>query len=373
MGSLRARQLILPGVTFVAFWAVAILGWRLSSYLQPLFLFGYIGTALGIGLGLYATLPKKKKQRGRKLRWCWWAACSSSTWGSSSPRTSRLSGCSSRAGGPGWGRADALPDRQDRRPAAVRPAMVRMGMLDPDGPRSAPVPAFALLGPRRRQLAPIRHFALSLGLVLMLWFAFGYRDQVTFGSAAGLKWMLAGNGRHDVAAVGMAYALRDNRAFCKYLCPVTVVLKTTSRLSLLKIEADRAKCTECEACVEMCPMDIQLLDYIRNGQRILNRMHAVHPASRCAPRMPSRYRSASTLVEKSASVTRQPGDAVPVMPGSRVRALPCYPSSRLRGRPDPSPYPVPAILPERDPARPLLSIGAFTRCAYSTVSQLLSS
>jgi ferredoxin len=47
-------------------------------------------------------------------------------------------------------------------------------------------------------------------------------------------------------------------------------LKATSRLSLLKIEAERAKCTECEACVKMCPMDIQLLDYIRSGQRILS-------------------------------------------------------------------------------------------------------
>ncbi len=114
------------------------------------------------------------------------------------------------------------------------------------------------------------HFALSLGLVLLLWFGFGYRDQVHFGSAAGLRWMLAGNALYYVAAVGMAYALRDNRAFCKYLCPIPVFLKATSRLSLLKIEAEREKCTECEACVKMCPMDIQLLDYIRSGQRILS-------------------------------------------------------------------------------------------------------
>ena len=114
------------------------------------------------------------------------------------------------------------------------------------------------------------HFAASLGLVLLLWFGFGYRDQVHFGSAAGLRWMLAGNALYYVVAVGMAYVLRDNRAFCKYLCPVTVFLKATSRLSLLKIEAEREKCTECGACVTICPMDIQLLDYIRSGQRILS-------------------------------------------------------------------------------------------------------
>src|SRR3970040_2333804 len=63
----RARKLILPGIVFLAFWIVAVAGGRLSGYLQPLFLFGYIGTALGIGLGLYAGLPRKKKQWGRRV------------------------------------------------------------------------------------------------------------------------------------------------------------------------------------------------------------------------------------------------------------------------------------------------------------------
>lgn len=56
MNRLATRQLILPGVTFLAFWTLAVVGWRLSGYVQPLLMFGYIGTALGVGLGLYATL-----------------------------------------------------------------------------------------------------------------------------------------------------------------------------------------------------------------------------------------------------------------------------------------------------------------------------
>jgi len=34
------------------------------------------------------------------------------------------------------------------------------------------------------------HFAASLGLVLVLWFAFEYREPTSSGSAAGLNWML---------------------------------------------------------------------------------------------------------------------------------------------------------------------------------------
>jgi ferredoxin-type protein NapH len=107
-------------------------------------------------------------------------------------------------------------------------------------------------------------------VVLLLWFAFGYRDQIHFGSTAGLAWMIGGNLLYYVVAVAMAFALHDNRAFCKYACPVTVFLKATSRFSILKIEADPTLCNECGACVEMCPMDIDLLAYIRSGTRVLS-------------------------------------------------------------------------------------------------------
>jgi hypothetical protein len=39
---------------------VAVVGWRASGALRPLLMFGYIGTSVGVGLGLYALLPKKK-------------------------------------------------------------------------------------------------------------------------------------------------------------------------------------------------------------------------------------------------------------------------------------------------------------------------
>ncbi|MDP2955640.1 MAG: hypothetical protein Q8N53_04405, partial [Longimicrobiales bacterium] len=54
-------------MSLVLFWTLGIVGWRASGFLQPLILFGYIGTALGIGLGLYAFLPKKRKQWGRRF------------------------------------------------------------------------------------------------------------------------------------------------------------------------------------------------------------------------------------------------------------------------------------------------------------------
>jgi ferredoxin-type protein NapH len=61
------KNLIVPAIVMAAFWSLAIVAWQSSGYTQPLFMFGYIGTSLGVGLGLYGTLPKKQKPIGRRL------------------------------------------------------------------------------------------------------------------------------------------------------------------------------------------------------------------------------------------------------------------------------------------------------------------
>jgi polyferredoxin len=265
------KKLIVPGIVMLAFWILAIVGWQSSGYIQPLILFGYIGTSLGLGLGLYATLPKKKKQAGRKLTLflvgglllVFMGLLQSENMQIEWVFFSLLAGLGGAAlthyliakiFGPllfgrlwcGWACwtlmiLDLLPFT---RPSGRLPG--KWGWL-----RYA-------------------HFALSLGLVLLLWFGFGYGDQVYFGSVTGLYWMIVGNALYYLVGISMAFILKDNRAFCKYVCPITVFLKATSRFSLLKIEGDMEKCNECGACVKMCPMDIRIPDYIMHGQRVLS-------------------------------------------------------------------------------------------------------
>jgi polyferredoxin len=68
----------------------------------------------------------------------------------------------------------------------------------------------------------------------------------------------------------LAYRLKDNRALCKYVCPVSVPLKLTSPFSLIKISGEAAKCNDCDACDRMCPMDVRVSDYLLNHQRVLS-------------------------------------------------------------------------------------------------------
>lgn len=112
------------------------------------------------------------------------------------------------------------------------------------------------------------HFGISLLLVLFVWFVL--RDPSGASGTPALLWFVAGALLYYGIGIGLAVALRDNRAFCKYLCPIAVPLKETSRVSLLKVAGDAAKCDSCQACVVACPMGIQIPDYIQRGERVLS-------------------------------------------------------------------------------------------------------
>jgi ferredoxin len=108
------------------------------------------------------------------------------------------------------------------------------------------------------------HFGLSLLLVLVLALA-GINGAT---GATGYAWFVVGLLAYYVLGVGLAFALKDNRAFCKYLCPLAVLLKTGSRFAVLKIDGVAARCDGCNVCVERCPMNIRIDDYILKGQRV---------------------------------------------------------------------------------------------------------
>jgi polyferredoxin len=112
------------------------------------------------------------------------------------------------------------------------------------------------------------HFALSLALVMVLVFLVDFKNGAT-GKVA-FTWFIIGNLLYYTIGIGLAYALKDNRAFCKYLCPVSVPLKVFTRFSLLKIGKAGGDCNDCGACIKTCPMDVRIPEYILNNQRVLS-------------------------------------------------------------------------------------------------------
>ena len=66
--------------------------------------------------------------------------------------------------------------------------------------------------------------------------------------------------------IALAFAFKDNRAFCKYICPITVFLKPMSYFSLIRIKCDENKCIDCGKCRSAYPMDVDVTDNSRKGE-----------------------------------------------------------------------------------------------------------
>ena len=115
----------------------------------------------------------------------------------------------------------------------------------------------------RKKLEWIRYitFAASLIFVAALFLAkVGNIERIMFWA------FIAGNVLYYAAGIMLAYVFKDNRAFCKYICPITVFLKPMSYFSLLRIKYDKEKCISCGKCKRVCPMNVDVTDNSRKRE-----------------------------------------------------------------------------------------------------------
>ena len=70
--------------------------------------------------------------------------------------------------------------------------------------------------------------------------------------AGGLFWW-----KLSLMALILGVCVFVYRAFCRFLCPLGALYGLLSRLALLGVRADAARCTDCGACVRVCPTDIR--------------------------------------------------------------------------------------------------------------------
>lgn len=112
----------------------------------------------------------------------------------------------------------------------------------------------------RKNIGWIRYltFALSFLFVSALFLLkVGNLERIMFWA------FLIGNLAYYLVGIALAFLFKDNRAFCKYICPVTVFLKPMSYFSLVRIRCDETKCISCGKCKKVCPMDVEMTDNSR--------------------------------------------------------------------------------------------------------------
>ena len=111
------------------------------------------------------------------------------------------------------------------------------------------------LKPRIEKLGLLRYltFTFSLLLVIALFlFKVAHLEKIM------LYLFIIGNSLYYLSGIILAYIFKDNRAFCKYLCPVTIFLKPMSYFSLLRVHFDKTKCIGCKKCLKVCPMNVEV-------------------------------------------------------------------------------------------------------------------
>ncbi|PWH15138.1 MAG: 4Fe-4S ferredoxin [Anaerolineae bacterium] len=266
----KLKSYFLPAFLFCLFWAIALGLWWATDNLFYLANFGYIGTAIAVGIVIYLSLPAKKKPVGRRVAQFLVGTYMLFFLGLVARENMQIEGFFFyllagmfygavihylvakifgvflfNRGWCGWSCwtamiLDLLPFKRHRQ-----------------APLATPFWALRYV-----------HFGLSLGLVAILWWGYGYRVQEQ--SVTELAWLLGGNAFYYAIGIALAFLLKDNRAFCKYVCPIPTLQKIPARFALLKIAGDQNKCTDCGACTKMCPMDINIPAYLHKGQRVLS-------------------------------------------------------------------------------------------------------
>jgi len=121
--------------------------------------------------------------------------------------------------------------------------------------------------PYKTPAAPRKNFGFVRYITFALSFVFvaslfvlraGNMEKIMFWS------FLIGNVIYYAVGILLAYRLKDNRAFCKYICPITVFLKPMSYYAAMRITCDTEKCVSCGSCRKVCPMDVDMTDNARS-------------------------------------------------------------------------------------------------------------
>lgn len=266
--NLSPKNIISPLLFAFVFYAVALWRYAATGYVFYLFNFGYIGTALALGCFFHSALPKRHRTWGRRITQFLVGSYLLGYVGFVLGENLQLEGffiyvlmgvfqgatlhyLIAKIAGPlvfnrGWcGWAcwtamvlDLLPWRRPLRQRARFLGAIRYG-----------------------------HFFASLAVVLYIWLILNNRTIFT-DKATEVTWLAVGSILYFAAGIILGWIFKDNRAFCKYACPVPVLQKITSRFAVMKVEINNEKCSECGLCEKNCPMDIRLLSYKRAGTRV---------------------------------------------------------------------------------------------------------
>lgn len=218
--NISLKNVIIPVLLASVFYGIAI--WRFSATGKEFYLynFGYIGTTLALGIFFFSVLPKKHVLWGRRISQLLIGLYMLVYLGFILKENMQIEGfffylmmgvfagatlhyfIAKIAGtvifGRGWcGWACWI-------------AMI-LDLLPWKKPKNGRIHSLGILR--------YFHFLFSLGIVLYFWFILDYRAYSS-QTLIEVYWLVTGNFLYYLVGILLASMLKDNRAFCKYICPI---------------------------------------------------------------------------------------------------------------------------------------------------------
>lgn len=283
-------------VILVFFYSLAILLWKTFDVIFYLYNFVIIGTCVGLGIGLWPILPKKKKNIARLI--------------------SQVTVGGYMFFGLGLGFiylifGYIMPENMQIEGfwfwllgGTFMAAVIHFSIAKIIGPLLfnrawcgwtcwtaaildlLPWKESSKRLPKKYGYIRYIHFAVSTASVFILFFGFGYgiddtvkklfisEEYQQYNTVSNifqiqeLWWFLGGNIFYFTSGIVLAAVLKDNRAFCKYVCPIVILLKIGSSFSMIKVKKVTDNCTDCKSCEKKCPMDIKITQYLKEKKRV---------------------------------------------------------------------------------------------------------
>lgn len=111
--------------------------------------------------------------------------------------------------------------------------------------------------PRMKKLGLLRIIIFMVSAIY--YFAMFFYKKESLDKVMYISFII-GNIIYYSIGILFAYIFKDNRAFCKYFCPITIFLKPSSYFALLRVNVNHKKCISCNKCKKICPMEVDMLN-----------------------------------------------------------------------------------------------------------------
>ncbi len=120
------------------------------------------------------------------------------------------------------------------------------------------------------KLEKIKYFTFIISILISVWILTS-DNRINFYYKHVVSFICVSLAIYYIIGIILIVVLKDNRALCKYFCPVPVLQKLFMPLSIFYIKVEPEKCVGCKSCERSCGMDIEITKYVDEKRNVTSK------------------------------------------------------------------------------------------------------